>query len=76
MPPVEREGIRPLAGDAVEAEEGTGFRFTMSGFGTVIFGRVVEGVGSGGSGEETSRREGRPRFIILLHFSFLRRFRV
>lgn len=69
MPPV--DGIRPVAGEAVEAEEGTGFLFTMSGLGTVIFGRVVGGVGSGGSEEEMSRREGRPRFIILLHFSFL-----
>ncbi len=70
MPPVERDGTGAVAGEAAEAGEGTGFLFTISGLGTVIFGRVMGGVGLGGSGEETSRREGRPRFIILLHFSF------
>lgn len=71
MPPVERDGSRLASGEEVEAEEGTGFLFTASVLGTVILGRVFVacGVGLGGSGEEMSSREGRPRFIILFHFS-------
>lgn len=76
MPGEARGGSRVVAGEAVDAEDGTGFLFTTSDLGTVIFGRVAGGGGGaglglvfGGSRGEISSREGRPRFIILVHFS-------
>ena len=68
VPPVERDGNLAVAGEAVEADEGTGFRRTISTLGTVNFGRFEGGVEVGGWGEEESRREGRPRSITV-HFS-------
>ena len=57
-----------MAGEAVEADEGTGFRRTISGFGTVTLGRFEGDVEVGGLEEEVSRRVGRPR-SIMVHFS-------
>lgn len=57
-----------MAGEVVEADEGTGFLLTGSVLGTETLGRDA-GVGGGGLEEEESRREGRPRSIIVLHFS-------
>lgn len=57
-----------MAGEAVEADEGTGFCRTVSALGTVTFGRFEGVVEVGGWGEESSRREGRPRSITI-HFS-------
>lgn len=65
---MERDGSRAVAGEAVVAEDGTGFRRTTSGFGTVTTGRFEGIVEVGGLRLEVSRREGRPRSIIL-HFS-------
>ena len=77
IPPVERDGSLLVAGDAVEAEEGTGFLLTGSFLGAVTLGRADEGVEvveeeggrGGGFWADVSSREGRPRSIILLHFS-------
>ena len=65
---MERDGSRTVAGEAVVAEEGTGFRRTMSVFGIETIGRPGGIVEVGGLRLEVSRREGRPRSIIL-HFS-------
>ena len=46
IPPVERDGFLE-AGEAVEAEEGTGFLLTGSALGTVTFGRVNGGLEEG-----------------------------
>ena len=69
MPPVERDGSRAVAGEAEVAEEGTGFRRTTSDFGgREAIGRFGGRVGVGELRLEVSRREGRPR-SIMLHFS-------
>ena len=65
---MERDGSRAVAGEAVVAEEGTGFRRTTSVFGTETIGRFGGFVEVGGLRLEVSRREGRPR-SIMLHFS-------
>ena len=65
---MERDGSRAVAGEAEVAEEGTGFRRTTSGFGTETIGRFEGIVGVGEMRLEVSRREGRPR-SIMLHFS-------
>lgn len=65
---MERDGSRAVAGEAVVAEEGTGFRRTTSVFGIETIGRFGGFVEVGGLRLEVSRREGRPRSIIL-HFS-------
>ena len=65
---MERDGSRAVAGEAVVAEEGTGFRRTTSIFGTETVGRFGGFVEVGGLRLEVSRREGRPR-SIMLHFS-------
>ncbi len=65
---MERDGSRAVAGEAVVAEEGTGFRRTTSVFGTETVGRFGGFVEVGGLRLEVSRREGRPR-SIMLHFS-------
>lgn len=70
MPPVERDGSRAVAGEAEVAEEGTGFRRTTSDLGTEIIGRFGGIVGVVEMRLEVSRREGRPR-SIMLHFSAL-----
>ena len=67
IPPVERDGCLVVAGEAVEAE-GTGFLLTGSDLGMATLGRVGEEEG-GMVAEEVSSRVGRPRFIILIHFS-------
>ena len=61
---MERDGSRAVAGEAEVAEEGTGFRRTTS----VFIGRFGGIVGVGEWRLEVSRREGRPR-SIMLHFS-------
>ena len=62
---MERDGSRAVAGEAVVAEEGTGFRRTTSVFTIGRFGGFVE---VGGLRLVVSRREGRPR-SIMVHFS-------
>lgn len=72
MPPVERDGSLDVAGEAVEAEDGTGFLLTASVLVTVTLGRVEACVEFGGlAEEEMSSRVGRPRSIILPHSSRL-----
>ena len=59
---VEKGGSLPVAGERVEAEEGTGFLFTGSFLGTVTLG-LVGGMLVRGF-EEISRLVGLPRSII------------
>jgi len=65
IPPVERDGSLAVAGEEVEAEEGTGFLLTGSVLGTMTLECVDGGVEEGGLAAEMSRRVGRPRSIIL-----------
>lgn len=48
IPPVERDGNLAVAGEAEEADEGTGFRRTVSTLGTVTCGRFESGVEAAG----------------------------